>query len=116
MQGWTKSRKLTSFVTLTLNERIMVCTIDEDAKAQDALLDGFYLLETDVPVGLMDAKTIDARYRDLQKVERNFRTVKTTFLEIRPIFLHKAERNKAHVFVAMLGVCRTNVLNNMRVI
>jgi len=60
-------------------------------------------LETDVPVGLMDAKTVDARYRDLQKVERNFRTVKTTFLEIRPIFLHQVERTKAQVFVAMLA-------------
>ena len=37
----------------------------------------------------MDAKKVDARYRDLQKVARNFRTVKTTFLEIRPIFLRK---------------------------
>jgi hypothetical protein len=76
----------------------------QEAKAQDALLDGCYLLETDVPQGLMDAKTVDARYRDLQKVERNFRTVKTTFLEIRPIFLRKAERTKAHVFVAMLAL------------
>jgi transposase len=53
---------------------------------------------------MMDAKTVDARYRDLQKVERNFRTVKTAFLEIRPIFLRKAERTKAHVFVAMLAL------------
>ncbi|SBT04676.1 transposase (fragment) [Candidatus Accumulibacter aalborgensis] len=104
MQRWAKSHKLSAFVTLTLKERVIVCTLDEEAKAQDALLDGCYLLETDVPLTLMDAKTIDARYRDLQKVERNFRTVKTTFLEIRPIFLRKAERTKAHVFVAMLAL------------
>ena len=104
LQRWAKSHKLSAFVTLALNERVIVCTIDQEAKAQDALLDGCYLLETDVPQGLMDAKTVDARYRDLQKVERNFRTVKTTFLEIRPIFLRKAERTKAHVFVAMLAL------------
>ena len=104
LQRWAKSHKLSAFVTLALNERVIVCTIDTEAKAQDALLDGCYLLETDVPQGLMDAKTVDARYRDLQKVERNFRTVKTTFLEIRPIFLRKAERTKAHVFVAMLAL------------
>ena len=52
----------------------------------------------------MDAATVDGRYRDLQKVERNFRTVKTTFLEIRPIFVRKADRTKAHVFVAMLAL------------
>ena len=104
LQGWVKRHKLAGFVTLTLNERVIVCTLDEEAKAQDALLDGCYLLETDVPLALMDAKTVDARYRDLQKVERNFRIVKTTFLEIRPIFLRKAERTKAHVFVAMLAL------------
>jgi len=104
LQRWAKSHKLSAFVTLALNERVIVCTIDQEAKAQDALLDGCYLLETDVPQGLMDAKTVDARYRDLQKVERNFRTVKTTFLEVRPIFLRKAERTKAHVFVAMLAL------------
>jgi hypothetical protein len=83
---------------------VIVLSIDEDAKADDALLDGCYLLETDVPKGLMDTATVDGRYRDLQKVERNFRTVKTTFLEIRPIFVRKADRTKAHVFVAMLAL------------
>lgn len=104
LQRWAKRHRLAAFVTLALNERVIVCTIDQEAKAQDALLDGCYLLETDVPQGLMDAKTVDARYRDLQKVERNFRTVKTTFLEVRPIFLRKAARTKAHVFVAMLAL------------
>jgi len=58
------------FVTLTLEEAVIVCAIDEEAKAQDSLLDGCYRLETNVPTDLMDAKTVDERYRDLQKVER----------------------------------------------
>jgi hypothetical protein len=104
LQRWVKSHKLGKFATLALEERVIVLSIDEDAKADDALLDGCYLLETDVPKGLMDTATVDGRYRDLQKVERNFRTVKTTFLEIRPIFVRKADRTKAHVFVAMLAL------------
>ena len=104
LQRWVKSHKLGKFVTLTLEERVIVCALDEDARAEDALLDGCYTLETDVPAELLEAKTVSERYRDLQKVERNFRTVKTTFLEIRPIFLRKAERTKAHVFVAMLAL------------
>ena len=104
LQRWVKGHKLGKFVTLALEERVIVCTIDEESKADDALLDGCYILETDVPKALMDAATVDGRYRDLQKVERNFRTVKTTFLEIRPIFVRKADRTKAHVFVAMLAL------------
>ena len=104
LQRWVKRHKLGQFVTLALAERAILWAVDEAAKAEEALLDGCYLLETDVPKALLDAKTVDERYRDLQKVERNFRTVKTTFLEIRPIFVRKAERTKAHVFAAMLAL------------
>ena len=104
LQRWVNSQRLGQFVTLTVEERAILCVINEDAKAEDALLDNGYLLETDVPKDWLDAKTVDARYRDLQKVERNFRTVKTAFLEIRPIFVRKAARTKAHVFVAMLAL------------
>jgi hypothetical protein len=104
LQGWVKRHKLGRFVTLTLAERAIVCSVDDEAKVDDALLDGCYLLETDVPKDLMEAATVDGRYRDLQQVERNFRTVKTTFLDIRPIFVRKANRTKAHVFVAMLAL------------
>jgi len=104
LQRWVKSHKLGQFVTLTLDGRVILCAIDEEAKTEDGLLDGCYILETDVPKGLMDAATVDGRYRDLQKVERNFRTIKTTFLEIRPVFVRKADRTKAHVFVAMLAL------------
>ena len=50
------------------------------------------------------ARGVEGRYRDLQPVERNFRTMKTDFLEVRPIFLRNGERTKAHVFVAMLAL------------
>ncbi len=52
----------------------------------------------------MDAPTVDARYRDLQQVERDFRTMKTGLLEMRPIFVRKASRTRGHVFAAMLAL------------
>jgi hypothetical protein len=104
LQRGVKSHQLNQFVTLTLEEQVIRCAIDTDAMAADALLDGCYILQTDVPQALMDAATVDGRYRDLQKVERNFRTVKTTFLDIRPIFVRQANRTRAHVFVALLAL------------
>ncbi|MFM8541629.1 MAG: IS1634 family transposase, partial [Nitrospira sp.] len=112
LQRWVKSHKLGRFVTLVLEARVIRCDIDQDAQADDALLDGCYLLETDVPQAMMAAATVDARYRDLQQVERNFRTLKTTFLDIRPIFVRKANRTKAHVFVAMLALKITRQFEN----
>ena len=61
-------------------------------------------METDVPAEMMDAKTVDERYRSLQKVERNFRTLKNGFLEIRPIFLQKAARTQGHALICMLAL------------
>jgi hypothetical protein len=41
---------------------------------------------------------------DLTKVERDFRSVKTGMLEIRPIFLRKATRTRGHALVTMLAL------------
>lgn len=85
----------------TAEQEQIRCQIDHEKLAEVALLDGCYVLETTVPAAHMDAQTVDARYRDLQKAERGFKTMKTDFLEIRPIFLRNGRRTKAHVFVAM---------------
>lgn len=104
MQRWIKAHKLTAFVNIALEDRTLGFTVDEHAMKDNALLDGCYTLETDVSRSHMNAATVGARYLDLQKVERNFRTLKTGFLEVRPIFLRNGERTKAHVFVAMLAL------------
>lgn len=104
LQRWVKRHKLATFVTVMLEERTLSFSIDDAIMENSALLDGCYTLETDVSHAHMDAATVAARYLDLQKVERNFRTMKTGFLEVRPIFLRDADRTKAHVFVAMLAL------------
>jgi len=104
LEHWVKRHKLNGFVTLSLEQEQIRCQIDQAQMAELALLDGCYVLETTVPAARMDAQTVDERYRDLQKVERGFRTMKTDFLEVRPIFLRNGKRTKAHVFVAMLAL------------
>jgi transposase len=101
---WASHHKISSFASLSLDERKIVVKIDKEAKSDAARLDGCYVLETDVSLHKMDAKTIDERYRSLQRVERDFRTLKTAFLEVRPIFVRKADRTRAHAFVAMLAL------------
>ena len=43
------------------------------------------------------------RYKDLWRIERSFRTIKS-FLEIRPVYHRKEERIEAHVFVCVLSL------------
>ncbi len=103
-QRWARRKKISSFVEIVLKDRMLSLEIDEEAKAQASLLDGCYVLETNVAEKLMNASTIDERYRDLQKVERNFRNMKTGLLEVRPIFVRKESRTVGHVFCSMLAL------------
>jgi hypothetical protein len=91
-------------VTVRLEERVLVWEVDDEAKQEAALLDGCYVLETDVAGVQLSAAEVDARYRDLAKVERHFRMMKTGLLEVRPIFVRKASRTRGHVFAAMLAL------------
>jgi transposase len=111
LEQWVKRHKLNGFVSLSLEQDQIRCEIDQEQMAEVALLDGCYVLETTVPAAQMDAQTVDERYRDLQKVERGFKTMKTDFLEVRPIFLRNAKRTKAHVFVAMLALKITRLFD-----
>lgn len=102
---WTKKHRISSFIKLNLKDNIrIVIEIDELAKKDDALLDGCYVIETDVSTKHMSTQEVHDRYKDLQKVERDFRTMKTGLLEIRPIFLRKGSRTIGHVFISMLSL------------
>jgi transposase len=40
----------------------------------------------------------------LTRVERDFRTLKTGLLEIRPVFLRQAQRSRGHALVSLLAL------------
>ncbi len=73
--------------------------IDKEKKTEDSLLDGCYVIETDVSEDKLDKETVWDRYGDLQKVERDFRRMKTTLIEVRPIFVRKEKRTRGYVFI-----------------
>jgi transposase len=102
--SWVKRHKLSGFVQLILEGDQLRIEADQDAMADDALLDGCYVLETDVAQDKLDTDAVDGRYRDLAFVERDFRSMKTAFLEVRPLFVRTEEHTRGAVFVAMLGL------------
>jgi len=103
-QGWLDHYGFSAWLTLQVSGRVVSWTKDEAVAADLALLDGCYVLETDVPAAVADTPTVHARYMNLIEVERDFRTMKTGLLEIRPIFLRKAERTEGHALVTMLAL------------
>jgi hypothetical protein len=103
-QRWVEHYGFSSWIKLEQSERSVSASRDEAVAAELALLDGCYVLETDLPPALADAKLVNTRYMSLMSVERDFRTMKTGLLELRPIFLRKAERTEGHALVTMLAL------------
>jgi len=69
----------------------------------EASLDGIYVLRTSVPEEILGAEDTVRAYKDLAKVERAFRCMKTVDLHVRPIHHRLAGRVRAHVFLCMLA-------------
>ena len=63
-------------------------------------LAGRFMIVTDTDLPVAD---IVKGYKDLWKIERSFRTIKS-FIEIRPVFHRKEERIEAHAFVCVLSL------------
>ena len=67
-------------------------------------LAGCYVVTTDVLPASMSAQEVHDSYVSLQKVERDFRAMKTGLLEVRPLFVRKQSRTRGHVFCCMLAL------------
>jgi hypothetical protein len=76
---------------------------DEQKIATEAALDGLYVIRTSVSSDVLSAEATVRAYKDLSKVERAFRSIKTVDLKIRPIYHRLEERVRAHVFLCMLA-------------
>ena len=61
---------------------------------QNLKLAGCYALTTDVTPAKLDAEQVHTSYMALEKVERDFRAIKTGLLEVRPIFVRKEGRTR----------------------
>ena len=66
-------------------------------------LDGLYIVRSNVEPELFDADQTVRAYKDLSKVERAFRSMKTVDLKVRPIYHRRADRVRAHVLLCMLA-------------
>ncbi len=87
--------KTKELVTITIN-------IDEKERNKVAQLDGCYIVTTSLTNTTKDSKeAIHKAYKTLIKVENAFKTLKTQFLEIRPLYLKTDKRIIGHVALSM---------------
>jgi Transposase DDE domain len=96
-------RRMAKHFALTITDDAFSFTRKTDAIAEEARLDGFYVLRTGLPVEVVDAVGTVRAYKSLAQVERAFRCIKTVDLELRPVFHWTAPRVRAHVLLCMLA-------------
>jgi hypothetical protein len=96
-------RKVGKHFRITITDDQLSFTRDHAAIAKETALDGFYVLRTSVPADALNADNTVRAYKSLARVERAFRCLKTTDLDIRPIYHWVSPRVRAHVFLCMLA-------------
>jgi len=96
-------RKVGKHFTLEITDTSFRAARDEAAIAQEAALDGIYVLRTSVAAERLPTAEAVRSYKRLAAVERAFRSLKTVDLHVRPIHHRTADRVRAHVFLCLLA-------------
>ncbi|MGH8518033.1 MAG: IS1634 family transposase [Panacagrimonas sp.] len=95
--------KVAKHFALTITDHDLTFERESEQIDAEAVLDGIYVLRTDLKSEALDASATVRAYKDLATVERAFRSLKTVDLEVRPIHHRRAQRVRAHVLLCMLA-------------
>ena len=88
---------------LAITEDSLAVTRRQAQIDEEAALDGIYVIRTPVPADQLDAPAVVAAYKNLARIERDFRSIKAGDLDLRPVFHRLEERVRAHVLICMLA-------------
>ncbi len=97
------NRKMGKHFALHIRDRHFIFHRLSERVTKESQLDGLHVIRTSVPAEHLDAGPTVQAYKDLARVERAFRCLKTVDLDIRPIRHWSADRVRAHAFLCMLA-------------
>src|ERR1019366_1088571 len=95
--------KMAKHYILDITETTFAAARDQDQVTAEAALDGLYVIRTTLGPEQMTAAKVVATYRSLARVERDFRSIKSIDLDLRPIQHWTETRVRAHLFICMLA-------------
>jgi len=95
--------KMAKHFEVAITDTALTVARKTEAIAAEAALDGIYVLRTNVSAGTLPAGQVVSAYKNLARVERDFRTIKVDDLDLRPIHHRLEDRVRAHVLIAMLA-------------
>ena len=97
------AHKMAKHFALEIGDHSFRYSRKPDSIAREARLDGLYVIRTSLPAEAMSADDAVRAYKDLARVERAFRSLKSIDLQIRPVHHWIEPRVRAHVFLCMLA-------------
>jgi transposase len=103
IQKYLKKLYLYEWVDVTIEKRQLSLKIDEEALKEKSKFDGCYIWTTDLTEDQLSDREIYEEYKNLKYIEDDFRTFKTNFLEVRPIFVRSEESTRGHLLTVMLA-------------
>ena len=95
--------KMAKHYILDIDETTFAFTRDQDQITTEAALDGLYVIRTTMAPEQMTAAKVVATYKSLARVGRDFGSLKSIDLDLRPIHPCTQTRVRAHVFICMLA-------------
>ena len=104
MKALQKQRNLEKFVEIEVEKNRIILKKNKAEIDEHLKLGGCYVMKTNVSKDMLDKERVHERYKALEKVENDFKTLKTGFLEVRPIFVRKEAHIRGHVFACMLAL------------
>ena len=95
--------KMKKHFDLSIGEDSFSYSRKEQHIAEEAKLDGIYVVRTNVAASELTSEEAVRTYKQLSVVERAFRSIKTVDLKVRPIYHYRSERIQCHIFLCMLA-------------
>jgi Transposase DDE domain len=95
--------KMAKHILLDIADDSFTFSRDKKKIEAEATLDGVYIIRTSLDADRMSAPDCVRTYKNLAKVERAFRTMKSVDLRIRPIHHRLPDRVRAHIFLCTLA-------------
>jgi transposase len=95
--------KMAKHFTVTIDGGHLTWARRTDRIEQEARLDGFYVIRTNVPAAALSPADTVRHYKGLARVERAFRCLKGLDLRVRPIHHRTEDHVRAHIFLCLLA-------------
>jgi hypothetical protein len=95
--------KMAKHFDLQITNSTLTVTRKQTQIDAEAALDGIYVIRTNVPATDLDPAAAVTAYKNLARVERDFRSMKADDLDLRPVRHWTEDRVRAHVLICLLA-------------